>query len=109
MNHVIEISNQGELPVMYELPCYGNAVPPSRSSNVMDQIFRFADVTVDVGRRKITRGGEAVKLTPAEYNLLLYFLKNMELVIASCYNVVGFVPLRRVRSALARLASASVG
>jgi DNA-binding response OmpR family regulator len=78
MNEVIEMSNHGEPPVMYELPSYGNAVSPSRSSNVADQIFRFADVTVDVGRRKITRGGEAVKVTPAEYNLLLYFLKNVD-------------------------------
>jgi DNA-binding response OmpR family regulator len=40
------------------------------------QIFLFADVTVDVGRRKITRGSEAMKVTRAEYNLLLYRLKN---------------------------------
>src|SRR5579872_6655464 len=82
MNRVIDINNQGEPPVMYELPCYGNAVSPSRSSTVVDQIFRFADVTVDVGRRKITRGGEAVKLTPAEYNLLVYFLKNVDRALA---------------------------
>jgi len=82
MNHVIEISNQGEPPVIYELPSHGNPVSPSRSSNVVGQIFCFADVTVDISRRKITRGGEAVKLTPAEYNLLVYFLKNVDRALA---------------------------
>jgi DNA-binding response OmpR family regulator len=82
MNHVIEINDQGERPSRYELPSYENAVSPSKSSNVADLIFRFADVTVDVGRRKITRGGEAVKVTPAEYNLLLYFLKNVDRALA---------------------------
>ena len=82
MNHVIETNNQVEPPVMYELPIHGNAVSPSESTTFADQIFRFADVTVDVGRRKITRGGEAVKVTPAEYNLLLYFLKNVDRALA---------------------------
>jgi len=82
MNDVIEISNPWQPPGRYELPIHGNAVSPSRSSNVVDQIFRFADVTVDVGRRKITRGGEAVKVTPAEYNLLLYFLENVDRALA---------------------------
>lgn len=82
MNDVIEIQAQVKPPGMYQLPSHGNAVFPSRSSLVVDQIFRFADVTVDVGRRKITRGGEEVKVTPAEYNLLLYFLENVDRALA---------------------------
>jgi DNA-binding response OmpR family regulator len=82
MNDVIEIQAQMKPPGMYQIPSHGNAVLPSRSSLVVDQIFRFADVTVDVGRRKITRGGEAVKVTPAEYNLLLYFLENVDRALA---------------------------
>jgi DNA-binding response OmpR family regulator len=82
MNDVVVINNQGQPPGMYELPSHSNAVSPSRPSNVVDQVFRFADVTVDVGRRKITRGGEAVKVTPAEYNLLLYFLNNVDRALA---------------------------
>jgi DNA-binding response OmpR family regulator len=78
MNDVIEISNQVKPPGMYELPTQGNAVLPGRSSVVVDQIFHFADVTVDVGRRKVTRGGEEVQVTPAEYNLLVHFLKNVD-------------------------------
>jgi len=82
MNHVIEINSLGERPGRYELPIQANAATPSNSGNVADQIFRFADVTVDVSRRKITRGGEAVKVTPAEYNLLLYFLENVDRALA---------------------------
>jgi DNA-binding response OmpR family regulator len=78
MNDVIEIRNPEGAPGMYGLSNHRNDVLPSASGVVADQIFRFADVTVDVGRRKITRGGEAVKVTPAEYNLLLYFLKNID-------------------------------
>jgi DNA-binding response OmpR family regulator len=82
MNHVIEINSLGERPGRYELPIQASAATPSHSGNVADQIFRFADVTVDVSRRKITRGGEAVKVTPAEYNLLLYFLENVDRALA---------------------------
>jgi DNA-binding response OmpR family regulator len=76
MNDLVVVNNQGEPPSVYELPNDSNLTFPSSSSNVVDQIFRFADVTVDVGRRKITRGGEAVKVTRAEYNLLVVFLQN---------------------------------
>jgi DNA-binding response OmpR family regulator len=41
-------------------------------------VVRFADVTVDVGRRKTMRGGEVVNFTRAEYNLLLFFLQNVD-------------------------------
>ena len=76
MNDVVAINNQEQPHGMYELASHGNAVLPSKSST--DQIFRFANVTVDVGRRKITRGGEAVKVTPAEHNLLVFFLQNVD-------------------------------
>jgi DNA-binding response OmpR family regulator len=81
MNDVI-VSNQGKPPGIYELPRRGNGVLPSRSGNVVDQIFRFAGVAVDVGRRKITRGDQEVTVTRAEYNLLLYFLKNVDRALA---------------------------
>ncbi len=40
------------------------------------KVLHFADVEIDVDRRNTTRRGHEVKLTPAEYNLLLYFLQN---------------------------------
>jgi DNA-binding response OmpR family regulator len=40
------------------------------------RILQFGDVEIDVDRRITTRRGNEVKLTPAEYKLLLYFLQN---------------------------------
>jgi len=40
------------------------------------KVLQFGDVEIDVDRRNATRGGQEIKLTPAEYNLLLYFLQN---------------------------------
>jgi DNA-binding response OmpR family regulator len=40
------------------------------------KILQFGDVEIDVDRRNATRAGREIKLTPAEYNLLLYFLQN---------------------------------
>jgi DNA-binding response OmpR family regulator len=40
------------------------------------KVLHFSDVEVDVERRIVTRKGEEVKMTPAEYNLLAYFLHN---------------------------------
>lgn len=39
-------------------------------------LVQFGDTTVDVERRLVSRGGEPVKMTPAEYNLLTFFLQN---------------------------------
>jgi DNA-binding response OmpR family regulator len=41
----------------------------------------FGDVEVDVERRYIKRSGQTVKLTPNEYNLLLFFLNNVDLAL----------------------------
>jgi DNA-binding response OmpR family regulator len=40
------------------------------------KVLRFSDVEVDIDRRTTLRRGRELKLTPAEYNLLLYFLHN---------------------------------
>lgn len=45
--------------------------PPGRT-------LRFGDVEIDVERRRITRRGNNVQLTPCEYNLLLFFLQNVD-------------------------------
>src|ERR1700720_4521949 len=37
------------------------------------QVIHFADTEVDLERRIVTRRGEELKFTPAEYNLLTYF------------------------------------
>lgn len=42
------------------------------------KVLHFGDVEIDVDRRTTTRAGQEIKLTPAEYNLLLYFLQNSD-------------------------------
>lgn len=42
------------------------------------KVLRFGDVEVDIERRVVTRKKEDVRMTPAEYNLLIYFLQNSD-------------------------------
>lgn len=47
-----------------------------RRSSTDTKVLHFGDVEIDVDRRHVMRGRQEVRLTPAEYNLLLYFLHN---------------------------------
>jgi DNA-binding response OmpR family regulator len=47
-----------------------------RRSAPETKIIRFADAEVDLDRRITSRQGSEVKLTPAEYKLLVFFLHN---------------------------------
>src|ERR1700686_1429937 len=47
-----------------------------RTSPDAAHVISFADVQVDLDRRVVTRAGEEVKMTRAEYNLLTFFLQN---------------------------------
>ncbi|HEY3454216.1 MAG TPA: response regulator transcription factor [Bryobacteraceae bacterium] len=49
-----------------------------RTASDTQKVISFAEVQVDVERRSITQRGVDVKLTPAEYNLLLFFLHNAD-------------------------------
>ena len=42
----------------------------------------YADLSVNLNLREVTRNNIAIKLSPKEYNLLLYMLENAEKVIA---------------------------
>src|SRR6267154_3758968 len=46
-----------------------------RSPGEPERALAFADVEVDLGRRVVMRRGQEVKFTPAEYNLLTFFLQ----------------------------------
>jgi DNA-binding response OmpR family regulator len=46
------------------------------------KILRFGDVEVDTDRRLVFKNQEEVRLTPAEYNLLTFFLQNPGRVIS---------------------------
>jgi DNA-binding response OmpR family regulator len=43
--------------------------------------IHFEDTEVDLERRLVTRQGKPLKLTPAEYNLMIFFLQNTDRVL----------------------------
>jgi DNA-binding response OmpR family regulator len=47
-----------------------------RSTPDAHAVLRFGDAEIDLERRVVQRSGQDVKLTPSEYNLLVYFLQN---------------------------------
>src|SRR5690348_792070 len=47
-----------------------------RTSSDARKVVHFSDNEIDFERRIVRRKGEELKLTPAEYNLLCYFLHN---------------------------------
>ena len=78
MNNLAVVDSPAKPPNVCEYPIPTSVALNSHSNGMAEQIIRFADVTIDVGRRKITRGGELVEVRPAEYNLLLLFVKNVD-------------------------------
>ena len=53
-----------------------------RSGSESHKPVVFAGVEVDLERRVVSRNGEELKFTPAEYNLLTYFLQNPDRVLS---------------------------
>lgn len=47
-----------------------------RSSPGQRRVIQFGGNTIDQERRLVTRGTEPVRMTPAEYNLLVFFTQN---------------------------------
>lgn len=52
-----------------------------RTGDDRERVVRFGSVEVDIDRRTVTRASREVKITPAEYNLLIFFLENVERVL----------------------------
>jgi DNA-binding response OmpR family regulator len=52
-----------------------------RSTDPEALVSRFGDVEVNIERRIVTRNNKEVKVTPAEYNLLLFFIQNSDRVL----------------------------
>lgn len=44
-------------------------------------LYRFSDVTVDIGTKRVHRGGQPIKLTVYEFRLLRYFLEHADYVM----------------------------
>jgi len=49
-----------------------------RRASAFERVIRFGDVEVDLDRRLITRHGQEINLTRLEYNLLTFFLNNVD-------------------------------
>ena len=47
-----------------------------RAGGEATKVLRFADVEIDIDRRVVVRKGEEIKMTRAEYNLLIHFVQN---------------------------------
>ena len=47
-----------------------------RAGGEATKVMRFADVEIDLDRRVVARKGEEIKMTRAEYNLLIHFVQN---------------------------------
>jgi DNA-binding response OmpR family regulator len=80
-----------------------------RASPDSRKIAQFGIVSVDFERRIVTNRGEPVKVTPAEYNLLTYFLQNpdrpltRDMILNSVWGYESFPNTRTVDAHVVRL------
>jgi DNA-binding response OmpR family regulator len=80
-----------------------------RSSTEETKVVAFGEVEVDLTRRVVSRKGEKLKLTRAEYNLLTYFLQNADraltrdMILNSVWGYESFPNTRTVDAHVVRL------
>src|SRR5271156_3390205 len=80
-----------------------------RTSPEARKVVHFSEVEVDLERRLVTRRGEELKLTPAEYNLLTYFLQNpdrpltRDMILNSVWGYQSFPNTRTVDAHVVKL------
>src|SRR5277367_5760182 len=80
-----------------------------RAPGEQDRVVSFADTNVDIERRVVTRRGQEVKFTPAEYNLLTFFLHNpdrpltRDMILNSVWGYESFPNTRTVDAHVVRL------
>lgn len=80
-----------------------------RTSPDAHKILGFSDIEVDLDRRVVSRSGEEVKLTRAEYNLLTFFLQNpdraltRDMILNSVWGYESFPNTRTVDAHVVRL------
>ena len=73
------------------------------------KIFHFGDAEIDLDRRVVSRHGEELKFTPAEYNLLTYFLHNpdrpltRDMILNSVWGYQSFPNTRTVDAHVVKL------
>ncbi len=80
-----------------------------RTSAEQRKVVHFGDVEVDLDRRVVQRKGGEVKMTPAEYNLLTYFLQNpdraltRDMILNSVWGYASFPNTRTVDAHVVKL------
>ena len=80
-----------------------------RASPEAHTVLRFANTEVDLDRRVVMRFGEELKFTPAEYNLLTYFLHNpdraltRDMILNSVWGYESYPNTRTVDAHVVRL------
>src|SRR6266481_5338322 len=80
-----------------------------RTSPEARKIAQFGDAEIDLDRRVVSRHGEELKLTPAEYNLLTYFLHNpdrpltRDMILNSVWGYQSFPNTRTVDAHVVKL------
>lgn len=52
------------------------------STTRRENVLRYADVEMDLGSRKVVRNGKDILLTPREFALLEFFMRNPEIVLS---------------------------
>jgi DNA-binding response OmpR family regulator len=73
------------------------------------KMIRFGDVEVDLDRRVVTKKGDELRFTPAEYNLLTYFLQNpdrpltRDMILNSVWGYESFPNTRTVDAHVVKL------
>lgn len=80
-----------------------------RSPGEQERALSFADIEVDLERRVVTRKGQEVRFTPAEYNLLTFFLQNpdrplsRDMILNSVWGYESFPNTRTVDAHVVRI------
>jgi len=80
-----------------------------RASPDAHAILKFSDTEIDLDRRLVQRKRQEVKMTPAEYNLLVYFLQNpdrpltRDMILNSVWGYESFPNTRTVDAHVVKL------
>jgi len=80
-----------------------------RGAPEAERVLGFADVQVNLERRIVTRKGQEIRFTPAEYNLLTFFLQNpdralsRDVILNSVWGYESFPNTRTVDAHVVRL------
>jgi two-component system response regulator MprA len=65
-----------------ELAARLRAIMRRTDRDASDDRLTYADLILDARRHQVTRDGQAIVLTPTEYRLLEYFMRNPEVVVS---------------------------